>query len=265
MKSVKSVESVSQPLPSSKLAAAASILVPGLGQYLLGRRQRGLAIFFSAIGQAFLIWWSFDHLHVGKVTLGALTTSWLWLLLAMFWAWNVYDALGVAQGKPGSQTIPVLLTALVIYVIAWQVTNVRLDRLVTNRLFPSEAQARKLRFLRSFAMTSRVCRVIRFMTVIRALRRFRTPNASCEPSGDRSQKLPASVSSSSENGEPGCGTGAGQDAHTAAPGLRSMRVISSFRPSKGSTVENTSQFPSTSLNTPDAASTIALPSRCWGR
>ena len=133
VKSVDSVKPVSPSLPSgSGLPAIASLIIPGLGQYLLGKRQRGIAILCSAAAQAFLIWWSFDHLHVSKVTLGTLTTSWLWVVLALFWAWNVYDAVLAAQGKPSSQTIPIALTLLVIYVIAWQVTNVRLDRLVTR-------------------------------------------------------------------------------------------------------------------------------------
>src|SRR5512140_1828771 len=116
VKSVDSVKSVSQSLSpfsgNPSLPAVASLIIPGLGQYLLGKRQRGIAILLAALAQAFLIGWSFQRLHVSKVTLGGMSTSWLWLLLAAFWAWNVYDALLTAQGKPSSQTIPVVLTLL---------------------------------------------------------------------------------------------------------------------------------------------------------
>jgi phosphonate transport system permease protein len=114
------------------LAALFSLVVPGCGQFYLKDRVRGTPILLSAVGQALLISWSFNHLKVGQVTFGPLTTSWLWLVLALFWAWNVYDAYLGARGKPHSDLPAYFLSALVIYVIAWQVTNVRLDRLVTR-------------------------------------------------------------------------------------------------------------------------------------
>jgi phosphonate transport system permease protein len=114
------------------LVALLSFIIPGSGQFFLKDRQRGALILLSVVGQALLISWSFNHLNVGKTTVGGVTTSSLWILLILFWVWNIYDGYRTAQGKRGSQAIPIFLTALVIYVIAWQVTNVRLDRLVTR-------------------------------------------------------------------------------------------------------------------------------------
>ncbi len=114
------------------LVAFFSLIIPGAGQLYLEKRTRGVMILLSAFIQAVLIAWTLDNLHVGKVTLGGLTTSWLWTLFVLFWAWNVYSAYCTAQGKPDFPLIGVFLSALVIYVIAWQVTNVRIDRLFTR-------------------------------------------------------------------------------------------------------------------------------------
>src|SRR5512140_699778 len=114
------------------LPAFFSLIIPGSGQLFLRARQQGALILTSAILQGLLISWSFKHLNVGKITLGSLTTSWLWGMLALFWAWNVYDSYVTAQGKRHSQFFPVFISLLVVYVVAWQVTNVRLDRLITR-------------------------------------------------------------------------------------------------------------------------------------
>jgi phosphonate transport system permease protein len=59
-----------------------------------------------------------------------LTTSWLWLPFILFWIWNVLDA----RAFPANTTVTVLpgiiLIAIILYVIAWQMTGIRLNRLV---------------------------------------------------------------------------------------------------------------------------------------
>jgi phosphonate transport system permease protein len=117
---------------SSALSALLSLLVPGAGQFYLGKRGRGGLIFLAALAQGYLIYWALDNFKIGQVILGNLQTSWLWLLFVLFWGWNVYDAYGHAQGRRSLGWLGLLLIALVVYVIAWQVTDVRLDRLVTR-------------------------------------------------------------------------------------------------------------------------------------
>jgi phosphonate transport system permease protein len=114
----------------SPARAYSSVILPGLGQFLSGKRGRGLMIFLTAAVLAFLIDWALVHQNVGKVTLGALTTSWLWLPLALFWLWNVLDARAVGLGRSISLMPGLLFVAVVLYVIAWNFTNVRLGRLI---------------------------------------------------------------------------------------------------------------------------------------
>ncbi len=117
---------------SSTLSALFSLLVPGAGQFYLGKRGRGALIFLAALVQGYLIYWALDNFKIGQVTVANLQTSWLWLLFVLFWGWNVYDAYRHAQGRRSISWPGLLVIALVVYFIAWQTTDVRLDRLVTR-------------------------------------------------------------------------------------------------------------------------------------
>jgi phosphonate transport system permease protein len=112
------------------LAVFSSLILPGLGQFLRRRRGRGLMIFLTAAILALLVWWALADQKVGSVSLGPLTTSWLWLPLILFWAWNVFDARALAAGKTSGVLPAILFAALILYVIAWSVTDVKLNRLV---------------------------------------------------------------------------------------------------------------------------------------
>ena len=107
-----------------------SLILPGLGQFLQKRRERGLLIFLTAIILALLIPWSLVHQNVGKISLGSLTTSWLWLPFILFWVWNVLDARAFAARRTLTIVPGILFAAIIIYVIAWQVTGIKLNRLV---------------------------------------------------------------------------------------------------------------------------------------
>ena len=107
-----------------------SLIVPGLGQFLQKRRERGLLIFLITVTLALLIQWSLKNQGVGKVNLGSITTSWLWLPLILFWVWNVLDARAFAANKTFTILPGILFAAIIIYVIAWQVTGIKLNRLV---------------------------------------------------------------------------------------------------------------------------------------
>src|SRR5688572_18214534 len=122
-------------LPSSTnsaLSALFSFILPGLGQFLLKRRERGLLIFFTSAVLAFLIYWSLNNQNVGKIEIGRITTSWLWLPFILFWAWNVLDAHALKDNRIITIIPGILLAAIIVYVIAWQVTGVRLDRLISR-------------------------------------------------------------------------------------------------------------------------------------
>jgi phosphonate ABC transporter permease subunit PhnE len=122
-------------LPSANKTLQASLLsliVPGAGQFYLGKRERGALIFLAALAQGYLIYWALDNFRIAQVVAGGVQTSWLWPVLLLFWGWNVYDAYCQAQSKRSFDLLGVLLVVLVVYVIAWQVTDVRLDRLVTR-------------------------------------------------------------------------------------------------------------------------------------
>jgi phosphonate ABC transporter permease subunit PhnE len=116
--------------PNSALSALFSFILPGLGQFLLKRRERGLLIFLTSSVLALLIYWSLHNQEIGKIEIGGITTSWLWLPFILFWAWNILDAHALKANRifPG---IPgVLFTVIILYVIAWHVTGIRLNRLV---------------------------------------------------------------------------------------------------------------------------------------
>lgn len=129
---MESSRTLPAPTPSPSLAALFSLIVPGGGQFWLKERARGLMILATALIQGVLIYWALDSSNVGQVQVGGLETSWLWVFLASFWAWNSYDAHGRAQGKPGVDLLGIVLPGLLIYIIAWQVTDVHLDRLITR-------------------------------------------------------------------------------------------------------------------------------------
>lgn len=124
---------VVRPQPKKEpLAVLLSLIVPGAGQFYENDRTRGLMILGAALGQAGLIYWGLANFNVAQFSFGGLVTSWLWPFLAAFWAWNVYDAHMQAQGKGASDQVGILLPALVVYIVAWQVTDIRLDRLLTR-------------------------------------------------------------------------------------------------------------------------------------
>jgi phosphonate transport system permease protein len=113
-------------------ATLASLLVPGAGQVYLGARNAGLAILAMTAVMAFLVWFSLDNFRVGRIQVGELSTSWLWLLFVAFWVWNVWDAARRAGGGMTSRLFGFGIPLLLIYIIAWEVTNVNLPRLVTR-------------------------------------------------------------------------------------------------------------------------------------
>lgn len=99
-------------------AALASLIVPGSGQFLLGRRARGVAVLAFFLILAGLVWWA--------------TISLLFLPLVGFWLWNGWDAYRLAQEKEPGLVLPLLLGAIILYSLGIQATEFRLNRLVTG-------------------------------------------------------------------------------------------------------------------------------------
>lgn len=110
----------------------ASIFVPGLGQFLLKRRGQSLAIFLTTLSLVLLIQWAFERLKIGSVALGGFTTSWLWLPLGLFWLWNILHTQALAAGRRFNLLPLILSGALIVYVIAWSVTDIKPERLITR-------------------------------------------------------------------------------------------------------------------------------------
>ncbi len=111
------------------LAALLSLLIPGAGQMYLRDRSRGIAILSITIISALLIYWAQDNFRVtvtGEIAIA------LWVLFVAFLVWNIVDAYRQSRHQASNNLIGLLLPTLIIYIIAWHVTDIRLDRLVTR-------------------------------------------------------------------------------------------------------------------------------------
>jgi phosphonate ABC transporter permease subunit PhnE len=108
----------------------ASLVIPGFGQFLSKKRTRGFLILITTVVLAYLVNWSLVHQNIGKIILGSWTTSWLWLPLILFWIWNVLDARAQSVQKTFSPLPGILFVSIVLYVIAWNVTAVKFNRLI---------------------------------------------------------------------------------------------------------------------------------------
>ncbi len=114
------------------VSALLSLIIPGAGQLSLKKKWRGITVFVISAIIIFLVNWSYQSFEVGKISIGSFVTSWLWIPVILFWLWNVLDAQALASGKHSSVVAAVLMAGVVLYVIAWVVTDVKLDRLVTR-------------------------------------------------------------------------------------------------------------------------------------
>ncbi len=104
-------------LKSPFLSAVLSV-VPGLGQLYNRSTVRGVVLLVSIALLVPLIAWT--------------GTTALYALLLVAWLWNIYDAYSLAQGRRLSVLIPALAIALAVYFIGWGVTEINLERLLTD-------------------------------------------------------------------------------------------------------------------------------------
>ena len=112
-----------KPRSSRWLPALASLFVPGSGQFILGRRARGLALFLTVIVLGALVWWS-----------GAFV---LLAPLLLLFLWSARDAYQMGKGKEPGWGAALLLAGLVLYGVGAIVTEINPARLITG--FPSVA------------------------------------------------------------------------------------------------------------------------------
>jgi phosphonate transport system permease protein len=114
---------------NSFLISLFSIIIPGLGQLLQKKWWRGITIFFSAILLTFLIAWAFTLYGIAKINLGNSDTSWLYAPLILFWIWNVVDSINLRKGKTASVLPGIFCSIIILFIIAWDVTEVKPNRL----------------------------------------------------------------------------------------------------------------------------------------
>jgi phosphonate transport system permease protein len=106
------------------LAAVLSLLLPGVGQILLGRRWRGLALLLSVGVSLLIIWWQ--------------SLTGLLVFVAFVWLWAGWDAYHQAKGTKLSYFPPLLATLIVIYYAGWVITEIQPEKLFSqaNRVKP---------------------------------------------------------------------------------------------------------------------------------
>ena len=109
-----------------------ALVIPGSSQYLMGKRWRGILLFLAIPVLGYITYWAQTDQKIGLVNLGASTTSWLWAPFLLFWAWNILDANRLASGRPLGTLAGLFLAAVILYVVAWNVTQIAPDRLVTR-------------------------------------------------------------------------------------------------------------------------------------
>jgi phosphonate ABC transporter permease subunit PhnE len=117
---------------SSPVAPILSLFIPGLGQFYLKHRWRGAVIFLAAAISVFIINWALVNYKIGLIVLGPVQTTWLWLIMALFWLWNVRDATQSAALKSGGGAAGFLLIVLILFVLAWNVTEAKPERLISR-------------------------------------------------------------------------------------------------------------------------------------
>lgn len=116
-----------------RLLPLLSILIPGSGQVLQKRTWRGVTILLFSLILGFLVFWGYENYEIGLVQINAdLVFNWLLIPLALFYLWNILDAFLLANGRSSSALIGFVSALVILYVIGWTVTGVKMDRLVTR-------------------------------------------------------------------------------------------------------------------------------------
>jgi len=95
-----------------------SLLVPGLGQIYAGQVSRGGYLLLAVVIISLLIiWYKSFYLLSGIIV--------VWLV-------NIWDAYSSARGKRSSLAPAFFVLALIVYILGWNVTQIKITRLVTD-------------------------------------------------------------------------------------------------------------------------------------
>lgn len=104
--------------PSRLQAALASALLPGAGQFLLGKRYRGITILLAVVVCLLTVLWYHE-------------TVW-YIAPGILWLWNVLDAVALSSGPGRSAVLPVLAVLAMAYGIGVRVTEINPLALTQN-------------------------------------------------------------------------------------------------------------------------------------
>ena len=103
---------------SPLMAGLLSLLIPGLGQIYAQQRYRGVSVLLGTLMTVLItVWYK--------------APAW-YLVPAVIWLWNVWDAVSLAQGRTRSAFIPILMILVMGYGIGWQITDIDLSALTRN-------------------------------------------------------------------------------------------------------------------------------------
>ena len=104
--------------PVSVLIPFLSLILPGLGQVVQGRRSRGIALLATIIALGGLILWQ-------QIPL-------LFAPLAAVWLWGMWDAFQATRNRSSGTVAPFLLAAFILYALGVRATEINPRRLVTG-------------------------------------------------------------------------------------------------------------------------------------
>lgn len=107
------------PKPSPFLIGGLSLVLPGLGQFLLRKRYRGVAILLATLVVLGMVAW------YGKL-------EW-YFAPAGIWLWNIWDAFRLAGGKRSSVLIPLFFGMAAAYGIGWQMVGIDFSKASRER------------------------------------------------------------------------------------------------------------------------------------
>jgi phosphonate transport system permease protein len=118
---------------SPQLTGLASAVVPGSGQFLTGRRARGLGLFGLVVMMLGLVAWAVTPQAPSLTEIpmkgdrGAL--GWL-VAVGIVWVWNIWDA-ATPVGAPAGW-VPALAALTMLFTMGWQATQINLQELTQN-------------------------------------------------------------------------------------------------------------------------------------
>ncbi len=118
-------------VPSNKSPLIAGLLsvIPGVGHLYLGKVLQGVSYLFLATSMALLVWWA-ETTHEFDLTRGIAPV--LIILTGLFWAWVIGSAVMTAQNRRFTPTAGVLLVVLYTYLLGWEVTEVNMQKFLTE-------------------------------------------------------------------------------------------------------------------------------------